>query len=193
VTLSPPIRLLVRPFRGYEELAAATSDDAPTIAGGALRLLFVIGATVALTATGRLAPIELAVAMVSFAYVPLVQLVSLAAALRLVARSVPFKRAYALHLAGNGPFVIGLVAIAAVALLAPAESTAPILLAFVPPLVLLTLVWSGFLTYACFRRGLGLGRARAGLAALAQTIFMVSVVVAYYLGMGQLAPQLGAR
>ena len=184
--LSAAARVLVRPFRGYEALA----KDAPTITEGALRLLFVIGAVVAVTATGRLAPLELVVAMGSFAYVPIVQLVALSVPLRAVARQTSIKRAFALYLAGHGPAIVVLLVIAFVALLAPAESTAAVLLRVVPLLVLAMLLWGSFMTYACFRSGLGLSRLRAGIGVALHFVVVVAVVVGYFLAMGQLGPQL---
>jgi hypothetical protein len=181
-------RLLFRPFRGYEELATMGAEDTPTIAEGALRLLFVIGAVVATTASGRLAPIELVVAMVSFAYVPLAQLVAMGVALRAVSRTTPIRRAFALYLAGHGPSLATLLAIATLCLVAP--SPARVLLAVVPPLALVMFAWGGLLTYACFRRGLGLTGARAGIATALHAVVLSSIIVGYYLGMGQLGPQI---
>ena len=179
--------LVVRPFRGYDALARARGQDAPTITGGALRRSL-SSARVATTAAGRLAPIELFVATFSFAYVPLAQLVAVTAALRAVARDVPLRRAFALYLAGHGPWLVTLLAVAAICLLAP--SPADVLFAVVPPLVLGTFAWSGVLTFACFRRGLGLTRARAAIATALHMIVLTAIVVGYYLGMGQLGPQI---
>ncbi|MBX3206912.1 MAG: hypothetical protein KF764_17710 [Labilithrix sp.] len=186
--LSAAASLVVRPFRGYEALARAAGDEAPTVLGGALRLLFVIGAVVATTAAGRLAPIELFVATFSFAYVPLAQLVAVGVALRAVSRTIPIRRAFALYLAGHGPWLIALLAIAAVCLIAP--SPAEVLFAVAPPLVLGALAWSNVLTFACFRRGLGLTAPRAGIATALHSIVLSAIVAGYYLGMGQLGPQL---
>ena len=183
---SSAARLLVHPFRGYEELASQQGEDAPTIAGGAVRLLFVIGAAVAITATGRLAPVELAIATLSFAYVPVIQLIALAAALRVVAKGAPTGRAFALYLAGHGPWLVTLLLVTAVCLLAPAP--AAVLFAALPPAVVLTFLWSGVLTFACFRRGLGLGRARAGIATAIHALVLTSLVLGYFLSMNQLGP-----
>ena len=185
---SAAARVMFRPFRTYAELAKAPADETPTILGGALRLLFVIGAVVAITATGRLAPIELFIATFSFAYVPVIQLIALAVALRAVARETPIRRAFALYLAGHGPWLLTLLVVAAVCLLAP--SPASVLFALLPPLVLVTFAWSGVLTFACLRRGLGLGRARAGIATAIHTVVLTSLVVGYYLSMNQLGPQI---
>jgi hypothetical protein len=185
---SSPARLMFRPFRGYAELAEATGDETPTVTEGALRLLFVVGAIVAVTASGRLAPIEHGVAMGSFAYVPLAQLVAMTVAVRAVSRTTPIRRAFALYLAGHGPWFFTLLTIAALCLVVPAP--AGVLFRVVPPLVLFTFGWSGVLTYACFQRGLGLSKGRAGLATALHMIALTAVVVGYYLGMGQLWPQI---
>lgn len=188
VWVSPAARVLVRPFRGYDELARATPDEAPTVVGGALRLLFVIGATVALTATGRLAPIELVVAMVSFAYVPVIQLLSVALALRVSSPTTPLTRAFAMHLVGRGPWLVVMLVLSTICLLVP--SPASVLFAVAPGLVLFAFGWASVLTYACFRRGLGLARTRAAVATGLYTLSLTALVVAYFLGMGQLGPLL---
>lgn len=186
--LSPAGLLLVRPFRGYAALAEEPGEGAPTILGGLVRFAFVVGAFVAVTATGRLAPVEHLVAAGSFAWVPVIQLVALAFALRAVARDVSLRRAFALHLAGQGPAMVVLLAIALTCLLAPAEATARILLRAVPWLLLVALVWGAVLRYACFRRALALSRARAAIATALYTFVLAGIVVAYFLAMGQLRP-----
>lgn len=186
--MSAPAWLLLRPFRGYEELARAEGDDLPTVFGGVARLVFVIGAVVATTATGRLAPVELVIAALSFGYVPLLQLVALGAALRALSPSIPLRHAFALYLAGHGPALVALVTIAATCLLAP--SPAAVLFALVPPLVLGMFGWSGVLTYACLRRGLGLSAGRAAVATAVHALVLIASVVAYFFGSGQLGPLL---
>lgn len=179
--------LLVRPFRGYAALATGTTDP-PSITGGLLRLAFVVGAVVALTSTGRLAPVEHLVAAGSFAWVPVIQLVALSVALRIVARDVPLRRAFAFHLAGQGPAMVVLLAISVLALVTPAESTARVLLRSVPVLLATALGWGAVLRFACFRRGLGLSVPRAIVATLLYTLVLVAIVVAYFVAMGQLRP-----
>lgn len=154
--------------------------------GGALRLLFVIGAFVALTATGRLAPLELFVAMGSYAYVPMAQFVAVSAAVRTVSRDVALGRAFALHLAGHGPWLLALLGIAATCLLA--SSPAGVLFAVLPKAVPVLLVWSGVLTFACFRRGLGFAPLRAVVALVVYVVLLTSIILGYYLAMGQLGP-----
>lgn len=179
--------LLVRPFRGYAELSE-DNGDSPTVLGGLVRLAFVVGGVVSITAAGRLAPIEHVVAAGSFAWVPLVQLLALSCALRLVGREVAIRRAFALHLAGQGPAMVVLLAIAVVALVAPADATASVLLRIVPALLGGALVWGAVLRYACFRRALGLSALRSAFGTFVYTFVIVAVVVSYFLAMGQLQP-----
>jgi hypothetical protein len=186
--LSTPARLLFRPFHGYSELGKAEGEDAPTVAEGVLRILFVVGAVVATTATGHLAPIELVIAMGSFFYVPIIQAIAIGVPLRLLARDVPIRRGFALYLAGHGPWMITLVAIATIALVAP--SPARTLFRALPPMVLATFAWGGVMTFACLRRGLGLSAARAGIGTFLHTIVLTALVVSYYLASDQLGPQL---
>lgn len=187
--LAAPALLLARPFSGYAALArahAAGDDDAPTALGGALRLLVVLGAVVSLTATGRLAPIEATIAAGSFAYVPIVQALALAFALRVIAPKVPFARALALHFAGSGPWLLALLGVAAVALLAPRP--APALFTAIPILAVIAWAWGNVLTYALFRGALGLSRARSAAGVALHLVGINLIVPAYFLAFGQLAP-----
>ena len=61
---------MLRPFRGYRELVAEA--EPPSFVLGVARFLVVVGAFVALTVTGRLAPVEMGQAMFSFTWIPLV-------------------------------------------------------------------------------------------------------------------------
>lgn len=179
-------RVLVRPFRTYASIRDATLDESPTLVGGALRLLFVIGAFVAFTATGRLAPFELVVAMGSYAYVPIAQFVALSIAVRAVTRKVPLRRAFALYLVGHGPWFLMLLGIAAACLLAPAPAT--VLFAVLPKAIPLTFLWSGILTFACMKRGLGFSGGRAAVCLLIYLVSLPLLVLGYFVAMGQLVP-----
>ena len=117
---SAPARLLVSPFRGYADLANAEEGHGrPTVVGGMLRFLFVFGAFVSLTATGRLAPFELVSGIISFSYVPVLHATAVAIAIRLVAPEVRFARAFALYAEGYGPWFLFMLAIAGGSLFAP--------------------------------------------------------------------------
>ncbi len=191
IPLAAPALLLARPFAGYAALARAQAEgdgDAPTALGGALRLLLVLGAVVSITATGRLAPLEALIAAGSFAYVPIVQALALAFALRVIAPKVPLARAIALHFAGAGPWILALLGVAAVALLAPRP--APALFTAVPILAVMAWTWGNVLTFALFRSALGLSRARSAAGLLLHLAGINVIVPVYFLAFGQLAPLL---
>jgi len=182
---SSVMRVMVRPFRGYAELAAAEGQDAPSIVTGVARLLFVIGAFVSITATGRLAPAELFGGALSFSYAPVVQVLALAAALRVFAPTVRLGRAFALYLEGHGPWLLLFCIVSGACLFAPSPAR---LLPLFMPAVLVVLAWGYVLTFACLRSGLGLTRARA-LGATALFVLLVDgLVLTYFLAAGQLRP-----
>lgn len=182
--------VMIRPFRTYATLAAESPDaeDAPTVVGGVLRLLFVLAATIAFTATGRLAPFELGSAMISFAYVPLVEVLAVAAVLRVFARGpngMPFTRAYALYLVGLGPWLLFFVFASALCLFTPNPSRAFPVLGIA---LVVADVWGIVLTCAWLKRGLGLGALRTAGAMLLFYVVVHAIVLGYYLAAGQLRP-----
>jgi hypothetical protein len=181
--LAPTALLMVRPFRTYAALAGGEDLSFWTGAG---RLLFVFGAFVALTSTGRLAPAELLGAFASFAYAPVIQAVALGIALRVVSPRTRFARASALYLEGHGPYFLLFLGIAGACLFAP--DPASVILGAALPLLLATLAWGGVLTYACFRSGLGLARRRAAGGMVIFYVSAVGFVLAYFFAAGQLAP-----
>jgi hypothetical protein len=183
---SPAARLMARPFRVYAEIGREDDPASPTIAGGVMNLLVVLGAFVAVTATGRFAPRELAEGALSFAYIPVVQAIAITLALRATAKGVPVRRAIALYLAGHGPWFALLVVLSGGCLFAPEPAT--LLLSIAPPLFLGTFVWGAVLTYACFRSGLRLERRHAVASTLLFYLVLVALVLAYYTAAGQLLP-----
>jgi len=184
---SSPTRLMVRPFRVYAELARAEEGEGrPTVLAGMARFLFVFGAFVSLTATGRLAPNELVSGMISFAYVPIVHGIALGVAIRSVAREIRLARAFALYAEGYGPWFLLMLLVAGGSLFAPAP--AGLLSKVGGWMMLATTGWSGVLTFACFRSGLGLSRRRAATATALHYIIIIGLVLGYFLAAGQLLP-----
>jgi hypothetical protein len=187
--LSTPARLMVRPFRGYTELALLTSADGadqPTVTRAVTRFLFVFGAFVSLTATGRLAPNELLSGMLSFTYVPLLHAIAVTAGTRVVARGVATKRVVALYAEGYGPWLLLMLLVAGGSLFAPAP--ARLLSATSGWLGLGTMAWSALITFAFFKNGLGLSLARAAIGCIVHYVIIVALVLSYFLAAGQLLP-----
>lgn len=182
--LALPFRLMAGPFRGYRELAA--NGETPSIALGAGRFLLVLGALVSVSATGRFAPAEALLAMVSFAWLPLVHVLSIAFTTRIFAPAFGWRRAFAFYLQGIGPWLLLLLFFTGAVLFAP-HPERPSLVLWIP-LVPVAAVWSVLLSYAMFRAGLGLARGRAALATLLFWIANLALILGYFLAVGQLWP-----
>jgi hypothetical protein len=188
---------MVRPFRAYAAIAAIPDErPARTAAGRALLFLLVTGAFVSLTAAGRLVAFHVASTMVFWSFVPMAQASVFAAALLLATLGAPRPRlapALALYFMGHGPWMVFFWLVAGVCLLAP--DVYGTLMGLVrggalPALMLVTIAWSGVLTYACFRSGVGLPRRRAGAATAIFYAGFTAVIVGYYLAMNEIQPQL---
>lgn len=182
-----------RPFRSYAALREGSSRVgggapiiAPTVLGGTARLLFVIGAFVAYTAAGRLDPRDVASGAASFSYVPLVQTIALALALRAVAPGQSLRRALALYLAGHGPWLLLFCGVTGACIFArtPGMTLRTIGL----PVLVATWAWGMVVTVAFFRAGLGLTRARTAIATAILQAVTLACVLGYFLVAGQLLP-----
>lgn len=196
MTWSDDARVMVHPFRVYQELADAEEGvDARRAIERALFVLFVIGAFVSWTTAGRLVAFHVASTMVFWSFIPVIQAVFFAAVLRLLAPGSGLALALALYFTGHGPWLFFLTALAGVCLFAPDVYGALTWLlghGILPGLLLGTWIWSGLLTFACFRTGLGLSRRRAGLATALFYAGYVGAIVSYYLMMNAIQPQIGA-
>lgn len=200
---SDDARVMVRPFRTYAELGETIDEprgEGPGPARAlALRVAFILlllGGFVSLTAAGRLVAFHVASTMLFWSFVPAVQAAVFAVVLRLVdprrprAALVP---ALTLYFTGHGPWLSFLMLLAGVCLVAPdVYGTMTWLLrhGVLPGAMLGVIVWSMVLTFACFRKGLGFSRGRAGAATALFYAGFTVVIVGYYLSMNQIQPQL---
>jgi hypothetical protein len=195
-TWSDDARVMVRPFRVYRELAVAESGAGLRRAiERALFLLFVIGAFVSWTAAGRLHAFHVTSTMIFWSFIPAIQAVVFAVVLRFVAPATGTAPALVLYFTGHGPWLLFLTAIAGVCLFAPDVYGAMIWLlghGILPGLLVGTWIWSGLLTFACFRAGVGLSRRRSGLATALFYGGFVAAIVSYYLLMNAIQPQVGS-
>jgi hypothetical protein len=187
--------VMVHPFRAYAAIAAA-GDDRParTAAMRIAFLLVVIGAFVSLSAAGRLASFHVASTMVFWSFVPAVQAAAFAGVVRLLEPPPrpSLASALALYFTGHGPWMLFFVALSGVCLFVPdVYKTMMWLLnrGILPGLLLGVIGWSGLLTYACFRAGLGWSRRRAGAGTALFYLGFSGVIVGYYLAMNQIQPQ----
>lgn len=192
--IAAELRVIVRPRATYEALAATL--PAPTLWVAARRpllLLLVIGCFISLTTAERLVAFHVATTMLSWSFGPLAQALALAVALRLVARQVRLAHALDLLMVGASPWVLLLLATSGVFLFAPdllATFRALLSAGVLQAAVLLALVWSVALTWACLRHGLALAPGRATAALCVYYTLYLGVFVAWLLGTHQLAPLL---
>ena len=186
---SSEVRVMVRPFRTYAELSE--HDDEPVLVRP-LRLLLVLGAFVSFTTAGRLVAAHVAWTFAFWSFVPALQAMAAAVALRLFAPGRPMRPAITLYFAGLGPWLLLLSLISATCLLAPdvyATMTWLLGVGILPGLFVATFGWGVLLTFAFFRAGLGLSRWRASLATSVFYSAYCGSIVGYYLITNQIQPQ----
>ncbi len=192
---SDAFRLLGAPFRGYAELAA--QGDALHARALPWRLLGVLGVVatfVSITTAGRIVFAHLGWSVLAWSFLPALQSVALAVALRGVAPDRSRRAAFSLLLLGAAPWLLLLLAIAGVCLLAPDVSAALFALlrsGALPVAMLVALAWGMTLTVAMFRAGFGLSRRTTASCALRYYATLVAMIVAWYIAVGELLPLLG--
>lgn len=190
---SDEARLLVRPFATYRELGAR-ADDRPlaTIAARIARTQLVIGGSVALITAGRM-PIHLIVTTAVFwAMVPVLQTLMALGGHALSDRRVPRARAVGLHMAGNAPMLLWLMLVAAICLFAPNvyEAFTWALRPIVAPSLLIAFVYGSVVSFAFYRSALGSSRLRAALSLAVEFVLKVGLVIAWYMAIDNIVPQL---
>jgi len=184
---------MVRPFRAYAALAA-TPDDRParTAVARAAFFLFVCGVFVSLVTAGRLVAFHLVSTMAFWSFIPAVQAAAFLVALR-VAGGRPGWGALSMYFAGHGPWMALFMALAGMCLFTPdpyAAFMALVRSGALLGMLVAVIAWSGVLTYACYRVGVGLGRRRAAAATALFYLGFAAVIVGYYLAMNEIQPQL---
>jgi hypothetical protein len=144
-----------------------------------LLLAFVLGSGVSMLASGRFTLRLVVDGTLSFAFVPLCELLAYAIVYRLQRGSGPFAEAVDRYFAGNTPWLWWLIALMAAAVIQPVRSTDLL------PVLLLTSVIPIALSvrsdWRFFRRG---GRTRAGAAAdvVLQRAIAWTLATAYFFG-----------
>jgi hypothetical protein len=124
--------------------------------------------------------------MLSFSYMPIVHLIAIALATRVVAPRVPSVRAVALYAEGYGPWFLFMLLVAGGSLFAP--SPARVLSSVGGWMLLGTVLWSIVITFACFRSALGLSWQRSLAATSLHYVIITGLVLGYYVAAGQLLP-----
>src|SRR5262245_22828218 len=94
-----------------------------TIARGALLLACLMGVTVSIAASGRVSVRLVVDGALSFAFVPIIELLAFGFVYRRGTRAVPFAQAVDRFVAGNAPWLLVLAAIAAIATIDTPQQT----------------------------------------------------------------------
>lgn len=178
--------LLARPFRTYGAMRASGGRGALE---GAVVTLLVVGVFVSLGTAGRLVPFHVVSPLVFWAFLPGLQAISLAVAVRALAPKEKFRPALGMHFAGNAPYQLLLLVTAAWCLYVPEPGrTAGKMFPLVAAAVLGTIAWGVWLTFALFRAGLAMTRGRAAWAAALYYAALAMLFLLYYTTAGQLLP-----
>lgn len=194
---SDEARLLVAPFRTYRELRAS-ADEPPVkmIAARVARTQLLIAGSVALITAGRL-PIHLVVGTAAFwGMVPVLQALMILGGHAVSNRRMPRLRAIGLHMAGNAPMLLWLVLCAGLCLFAPNvyEAFSWALRPIIAPGLILAFVYGSVLSFAFYRSALEQSRSRAALSLLVELVLKIGLVVAWYMALDNIVPQLsGSR
>jgi hypothetical protein len=122
---SPEILALLDPAAAFRELDAEPAAGVWTLLRRPLLLALLFGCTVSLWASGRLTQRLVVDGMVSFAFVPVFEILSLAVVYRRGPRRVPFARAVDGFFVGNAPWLLWLLAFSVLRCLqTPRQATA---------------------------------------------------------------------
>lgn len=164
-------------------------DDGGDLAPRLATVMLSLGAFVSFTTAGRLVPAHLVGTAVAYSFLPALQALALAAALRVGGARRPLRAVFSGHLAGYGPWLLLLAAFDALCAFAPDVLAALSLLLRIgalPVMVLATVLWSGRMQHALLRA--------SGARGVATAVYygaFVALVVGWYVLNGDLLPLLG--
>lgn len=179
------LSILLRPAFAFRTLA--DSAEQGSLWRGPISLLFVFGCVISLLASGRLTIRLIADGMVSFAFIPLFEVVALAIVMRRTTgaaggrAAVRFARAVDLFFAGQLPWVLWLIVVGTVCAFVPPRELGPwirpaMASSFVP------LIWSLWIDFHFFRQAADPPPASAYRRLIAHRLMTWTAIVAYFLG-----------
>ena len=184
--LSSDARALVSPAAAFRELALTPGDGVYIFARRPLALLMAIGSTVSILADGRLTARLVVDGAISFAFIPLFEIAALAVVVRRMPRRVPFAHAVDLLFAANGPWIVWMLALSALAsALAPQDLprwTATPRMWIVAAATALAIAWLVRLEFHVFRDAFERSRAQAARDVLLQRALAWSAGTLYFFG-----------
>jgi hypothetical protein len=182
---SDEVRVMLQPGRAIRALEAATPMRDYGLIRRPLFLLFLWGCTVSLQTSGRFGVRLIADGMVSFAFVPLVQVAALAIAAGRRPKSLPFAALVDIFFAGNGPWLLWFMAVGVLRSIetpvAAASRPASILFA-IDGTAMLAWIWSAYVDWCFFRDVLARPSRRAFQALVVQRAIGWTVGFVYFFG-----------
>lgn len=185
---------MVSPRRAYAALAER-EETAPrrALARRVATFLGTVAVVGSLTTAGRFVAGHLLVIAAAWSFVPMLQGLTIAITSRLAPKRLTLARAVELHMAGNGPYLVFFVALAAIILGARDVSAtfAWLVDSYVLAFAGGAMIFGGAVTsYAFYRTCTGAGRRRAlGLLAI-EWVVKVGLTLTWFATMDNLAPQL---
>lgn len=148
---SPEIQVLWRPGRSFSRLLLESPDRAGSVLKRPLLFTFVLGCAISLLVSGRLSVRLVADGIVSFAFVPIIQIGALAAVSRSREAPVSFSRAVDAFFVGNSPWLVWLIGLGGLASFANVDTLG----AWTEPAAVLSAIpfaWAGYIDFHFFEK-----------------------------------------
>jgi hypothetical protein len=194
---SPEVRVLLRPYRTFRELAASAPDARPLLLALRRPLFFLLvgAAFVSLSTAGRLVLGHLFWSTLSLGFVVLLHVLVLALTLAVTLRRRLRARDLDLYFVARAPWTFLLTLLGAWLVLVVEEPLSIFGLFLGGPMPFLLLgvtLWSTCLDHAYFRAALGLSGVRAALATLLAFVLYFALGLLWYVVTDQLGPLLAS-
>lgn len=193
--LSHEARLLFSPIKVYRELSSQLAEEKVSrfvlLLRRPLLWLFVVGVFVSFITAGRWHALHVMSTMIMWSFVPAYQVLFIAWISRLLKCQRALSQVVDLFFAGQTPWYLFFSLISGICIFAPEVwPTFQWLLStgVLAGLFLATIGWSVILTYAFFRSGLELSRARSAVGCALFYVLFDGTVAVWYLATGQLYP-----
>jgi hypothetical protein len=151
---SPEVRVLVQPARTFRALANEHARGAWTMIRRPLLLALVFGCFVSLQASGRLTVRLITDGVISFAFIPIFEFLSLALVYRRAPRRVPFAEAVDAFFVANAPWLLWLFLFTAIRSVQTPEQAAGMPIGWLSTLLVSLVpfaVWSTYIDVQFFR------------------------------------------
>jgi hypothetical protein len=185
------VRVMLHPAIVYAELAREPGRS--SFLQRAFSFALLIGLVMAISASGRPTLRLVLGSGVAWSFIPALHVVSVALVMLTLARGrLPLVRALDLYFMGLLPWSLWLLSIAALASFTPPQREAQLW-----TIVLLTVpvpvVWARIVTFAFFRRALGLSRTRSVASVVLNVAIVWGSILGFFVLSGQLWPRIVGR